>query len=381
VLRPTDELDDVQAAADDADPAPPAVLERAATASASTGRTTRGPGGSASHGPAGADFPPRAGRRGRPGVGFGEGAPVEERAGTPVERRGYSPAVRALMLAALALTAALAAAPAGQAAFPGRNGAIAFTHAVAQDPMSPPRFRIDTVGPDGSGRRILVGQAQFPAWSADGRRLAYAGVTADGRGRGIFVAAADGSRRVRVTRDPDDGAPAWSPDGRRLVFHRARSPAPGVLVATVYTIRPDGTALRRLARGLFPAWSWTDRIAFVRQVARTGRLTDGIFTVRPDGRELRRVTRRAADSAPDWSPHGTRLVFTRGDRIHKIGADGSRLRRVPRRGSFPAWSPDGRRLVFARGQAIHTIRTDGTRLRTLARSRTGIHDAPDWRPR
>jgi hypothetical protein len=36
VLRPTDELDEVQAAADDADPAPPAVLERAGTASAST---------------------------------------------------------------------------------------------------------------------------------------------------------------------------------------------------------------------------------------------------------------------------------------------------------------------------------------------------------
>jgi TolB protein len=357
------------------------VLERAATAGASTGRRTGRPGGSAGHTLGFADGLPPAWRPGRPGVDFCERSAVEERAGTPVERWGYSPAVRGLTLAALALTAGLAAAPAGQAAFPGRNGAIAFTHGVARDPMSAPRLHIDTVRPDGSGRRVLVRQAQFPAWSADGRRLAYVGVTADGRDRGIFVAAADGSRRVRVTRDPDDGAPAWSPDGRRLVFHRARSPGPGALVATVYTIRPDGTGLRRLARGLFPAWSSTDRIAFVRQVARTGRLTDGIFTVRPDGRELSRVTGRAADSAPNWSPHGTRLVFTRGDRIHKIRADGSRLRRVPRRGSFPAWSPDGRRLVFARGQAIHTLRTDGSRLRTVARSRTGMLDAPDWRAR
>ena len=53
-----------------------------------------------------------------------------------------------------------------------------------------------------------------PAWSPDGRRIAY---VKDGA---IHVMRADGSGDRRLIRGRKDAAPAWSPDGARLSFVR-----------------------------------------------------------------------------------------------------------------------------------------------------------------
>jgi TolB protein len=56
-----------------------------------------------------------------------------------------------------------------------------------------------------------------PAWSPDGRRIAFASAR-DGNSE-IYVMNADGSSPVRLTEHPEqDDFPAWSRDGRRLAF-------------------------------------------------------------------------------------------------------------------------------------------------------------------
>src|SRR2546423_8868821 len=73
------------------------------------------------------------------------------------------------------LLACALAAPAARASFPGVNGALAFPAGAAsirdQDP-------VELFAADGTGAvRLLAGGAGYqgaPAWSADGRRLAYA---------------------------------------------------------------------------------------------------------------------------------------------------------------------------------------------------------------
>jgi Tol biopolymer transport system component len=108
---------------------------------------------------------------------------------------------------------------------------------------SPPRLY--TVRPDGSGRRSLPVRGYDPAWSPDGRQLAFR-VGTDWR-----LADADGSgERTVVTGADGPGGTAWSPDGTAIAFLRfepnACSPTP---VRRLYTAAPDGTN----QRAVFPA--------------------------------------------------------------------------------------------------------------------------------
>jgi TolB protein len=74
---------------------------------------------------------------------------------------------------------------------------------------------------DGSGQTRLTRGNAFqsapPAWSPDGRRIAFASER-DGNAE-IYVVNADGTGQRNLTRDPGyEGDPAWSPDGRKIAF-------------------------------------------------------------------------------------------------------------------------------------------------------------------
>jgi dipeptidyl aminopeptidase/acylaminoacyl peptidase len=57
---------------------------------------------------------------------------------------------------------------------------------------------------------------------------------------GVRVVRPDGSGLRKLTRDRHDHSPAWSPDGRRLAFQRA---------GDLYSIGSGGTGLVRLTHG------------------------------------------------------------------------------------------------------------------------------------
>ena len=85
---------------------------------------------------------------------------------------------------------------------------------------------------DGSGPRNLTqhpAKDVRPAWSPDGRRIAFVSQR-DGNSE-VYVMNADGSGKRNLTRDrASDDYPTWSPDGRRIAFLRCsalllRSPA------------------------------------------------------------------------------------------------------------------------------------------------------------
>ena len=61
------------------------------------------------------------------------------------------------------------------------------------------------------------GLDDYPAYSPDGKRLAFVS-NRDGQLE-IYVAAADGSQPVNVSRHPlGDTFPTWTPDGRGVTF-------------------------------------------------------------------------------------------------------------------------------------------------------------------
>src|SRR5438552_1356084 len=105
-----------------------------------------------------------------------------------------------------------------------------------------------------------------------------------------------------------------------------------------------------LCRAALPAASaqadvFNGRIAFSSfRTDPLGRIGD-IFTMNPDGTDLRQPTDNPADDAQsDWSPDGRDLA------IHTLNADGTGLTTlfdvVGAFDSAPAWSPDGTRIAF-----------------------------------
>ena len=72
-------------------------------------------------------------------------------------------------------------------------------------------------GADGKVLRPEGGYS--PAWSPDGRRIAFV-VRGEGDETRIHVINADGSGWMDVTDHPrySDREPVWSPDGKRLAF-------------------------------------------------------------------------------------------------------------------------------------------------------------------
>jgi Tol biopolymer transport system component len=84
------------------------------------------------------------------------------------------------------------------------------------------------------------------------------------------------------------------------------------------------------------------------------------------------------DWSPDWSPDGTRLIWSRNGVLNIVNADGTGLRSFEDLGTGndnPAWSPDGSRIAFDNDTSIFVINPDGTGETVLA---TGIK--PAWSP-
>ena len=196
------------------------------------------------------------------------------------------------------------------------------------------------VRPDGTGRRRL-GDGEDPAWSADGKRLAFS----DGD---IWVAEVSTWRARRLIVPPGVAIlPSWSPDAKSIVYAMADPREDGNFFGTwsggtMFVVDVASRRARRLTGGNQPVWSPTgDRIAFTRT---NGCDAASIWTIRPDGSGARRLTKGPVDHSPTWSPDGGRIAFSRAAiargcserpaRIVVIGADGTGASRLTRPASI-----------------------------------------------
>ena len=226
-----------------------------------------------------------------------------------------------------------------------------------------------------------------PAWSPDGRRIAFAS-DRDGNTE-VYVMNADGSGVTRLTvNDAVDSSPSWSPDGRRIAFVSTRDGN-----WEIYVMNADGSGVTRLtdndAYDWSPAWSPDGRrIAF--QSKRDGNFE--IYVMNADGSGLTRLTYNGADDlTPSWSPDGRRIAFASGGRarldIYVMNASGV-TRLTDNYGGTPAWSPDGRRIAFTSRRdgnpEIYVMNADGsgvTRLTYNDARDLFLNDSfPAWSP-
>lgn len=195
------------------------------------------------------------------------------------------------------------------------------------------------------------GLALYPAWTPDGRSLAYTGY-AYGFPWLFLDNLATGKRRVLSAQPGLNAFPAISPDGRWAAFSLSRDGNP-----EIYKMRLDGSELTRLtnhrANDCSPAWSPDGRrIAFTSD--RSG--NPQIYVMDADGMErgVRRLTREGRyNTSPDWSPRGDQVAYTsRLDGYFEIcvvsvnTGEVTRLTQNRYHDEDPSWAPNGRHLVY-----------------------------------
>jgi hypothetical protein len=216
---------------------------------------------------------------------------------------------------------------------------------------------IQLVNADGTGIRDLVlpqGDNVDPAWSKDHKELAFANKALGEDRYHIYFGSLSEGTWSRLRHSPDNERfPAWSPDGRTIAF--ATGP-PGHFSVFAQSVNDTGGQFRDTSMADWhPTWSPSERgsIAFARSDAE-----GGLYKVR--GGTLIRLTSDPTDSRPSWGP-GDRIVFQRGCcLLYVVSGNGGAALPLGVMGAGPSWSSDGKQILYHVGREIWVVEANGS---------------------
>lgn len=187
-------------------------------------------------------------------------------------------------------------------------------------------------------------------------RIAY--VTATGSGRAmhyqLMVADADGWNPQSVVQSSEPLlSPAWSPDGRRLAYVSFEKHNSSIFIQDLTT---GGRELVASFRGINGAPSFSpDGRRLAMSLSKSG--DPEIYVMDLGSKALTRITNQLGiDTEPTWSADGATLYFTsdRGGKpqIYKVASSGGSATRVTFQGNYNATatvSYDGKKIAVAQG--------------------------------
>ncbi len=143
----------------------------------------------------------------------------------------------------MAAAALLVGAPSALAAFPGKNGLIAF-----QKSKGGLYKDIYVMKPNGKAQKDITNTPRVtetdPSFSPNGRKLVFVWTTADYKHSGLGVVNSDGTgmkRIISATYDEAIQSPSWTKDGKSIVYTRFQGTDPPT---HVYIVGASGGSQR-----------------------------------------------------------------------------------------------------------------------------------------
>ncbi len=174
------------------------------------------------------------------------------------------------------------------------------------------RFKLHVADSDGHAAKTILSSKEplmSPAWSPDGRRLAY--VSFESAKAAIYVQQINSGKREQVAAFKGiNGAPSWSPDGKSLALTLS------------YKGNPD------------------------------------VYLLDLQSKKLQQLTGNSAiDTEPVWTPDGHSIIFTSdrsgGPQLYEIAVAGGRAKRLTFEGNYnssAAISADGQHIALLHRQ-------------------------------
>ncbi|HXW07425.1 MAG TPA: protein kinase [Vicinamibacterales bacterium] len=232
----------------------------------------------------------------------------------------------------------------------------------------------------GETTRLLEGDAVQPAWSPDGRRLAYWANT--GGQRDIWIVDAGGGTPVAVTRDAaTDWSPEWSPDGAWLYFSSDRGGTMNLWRLAIDRDSGSASGAPQPITNSFTGIGYARFAADAQRLAvmaysRSYELSLAPFDSAGGGKVGPETTVRSpslgwCSSSPsaDWLACTSRGAQEDIVLMRPDGSETVRLTDDPVKDRNPTWSPDGSRIGFMSARSgeweLWSVRPDGSDLRQM----------------
>ncbi|MCZ2291136.1 MAG: Tol-Pal system beta propeller repeat protein TolB [Burkholderiales bacterium] len=265
-----------------------------------------------------------------------------------------------------------------------------FATRIAYVLRSGPRHTLFVTDADGERPQVALASAEpiiSPAWSPDGRELAY--VSFESQKAVVWVQnLGSGARRQIANFRGSNSAPAWSPDGRELVVTLSTTG-----IAQLYVMPREGGSPRRLtsSSAIDTEATYSPDGRYVYFVSDRGG-SPQIYRVAATGGSAERMTFTGSQNiSPALSPDGRLMTYVtrQAGGAYKVAlmdlaaGGGTRLLTESSDDESPSFAPNGRLIVYAtreRGRdALMTTTLDG-KIKTRLVSTGADMLEPAWGP-
>ncbi len=243
---------------------------------------------------------------------------------------------------------------------------------VEYTPPPPQDKKDDNLEKEYDAKKLISGGFKSD-WSPDGSKIVYG--KPEGKGIQIYDLKT-GIKGIMTDKGKD---PAWSPDGKHIAY--VVEPTYDDFVnEEVWIIDIEGTNAHKLMDGGFPSWSTDGKTVFA-----SSRKDNKVYSIRVDDTDAKPEI--YYDEPISWypaiSPDGSKIAYGANEEliiVDRLSGDILLQRTVPEQaGLLLNWSPDGKKLGFG-GYGDFGLWVLDVENKKIVELADGIYTMPAWSP-